>query len=169
MGIFLRARQFAAAVQQVDSGSCREYARRRLDPSLWPLFAAMEPVDQVHACRVARDVARAGWDGPIAAGSALLHDAGKSCGAARPSLVDRVVLVLGRHLPAGMFVGIAGWTGAGLSAALHHPAIGARCLRERRADPYLVWLVANHERRDIHDDPLLSALIAADDALPTAR
>lgn len=125
----------------------------------------MDLCDQIHACQVQSRLAASGWDDEIASTAALLHDAGKSCGGSRASAADRVVLVLARRLAPGWLERARGQR-SGLDAAANHPAIGSRCLRNAGAAPYAVWLVANHDRRDILDDPLLIALIAADDAPP---
>ncbi len=164
-GVTLRARQFIATLWPRQDLACAVLARGVLSTSLLAHFETMDLCDQIHACQVQSRLAASGWDDEIASTAALLHDAGKSCGGFRASAADRVALVLARRLAPGWLERARGQR-AGLDAAANHPAIGARCLRNAGAAPYAVWLVANHDRRDILDDPLLTALIAADDAPP---
>ncbi|MFM9106153.1 MAG: hypothetical protein ACKOWF_05575 [Chloroflexota bacterium] len=163
-----RTRQLIEAVFPGDPRPCADYAASRLAPALFELFRGMPVVDQRHGCRVAHELASRGWTSRAAAEAALMHDVGKSCGAARVRVPDRLAVVILTGLVRGSLPPGIARASAALDAAVRHPAIGAACLRDRGADAYSTWLVANHQRRDLADDPLLAALIAADDGTTPA-
>ncbi|GHF55378.1 putative nucleotidyltransferase with HDIG domain [Deinococcus metalli] len=125
------------------------WAAAQLTPGEARVYAAMDPRDREHACRVTRSLLR---DHPRAApevvAAALLHDCGKSL---RPYHVAERVLVglipnrLARVLPPIGAIGIRA----------HHPELGARLLAHAGARPRVARLVARHHHPNGDPDALL--------------
>lgn len=165
----LRLAQTAAAVSPDIPVRCEALATAVLSPPLLDAFLSGAEGDRAHQCRVALTLAAAGADDDLLLAAALLHDVGKASADHPPTLADRIALVVLRRLwprALGPIASVALGPLAGLSVAVRHAEIGANRLRELGADPYLVWLVRNHHREDIRDDPLLTRLQAADRAAP---
>ncbi|WP_309571476.1 HDIG domain-containing metalloprotein [Deinococcus sp.] len=157
-----KARGYAAKLRRllrsVRPGSAHPddtWARTLLTDGEGRVYAAMDPRDREHACRVTRSLL-SGYPhaGPELVAAALLHDCGKSL---RPYRVVERVLVglipnrLARVLPPVGAIGIRA----------HHPELGARLLAHAGARPRVAQLVARHHHPN--GDPDATVLHEYDD------
>jgi hypothetical protein len=136
-----------------------------LTPGLLLLFRRMLPSEQRHSFLVLQRLLAQGYTDPDLLGAALLHDVGKSLSPL--SIYDRILIVLGKSF----FPRLASRWGAGQPRGLQrpfvvaacHPAWGADLALAAGASPRMCDLIRRHQDPSTHDDPLLSALQAADD------
>ncbi|MFC3833285.1 MULTISPECIES: HD domain-containing protein [Deinococcus] len=137
-GYVAKIRRLLRSVRVEDAHPDDAWAHARLTPAEERVYAAMDPRDREHACRVAQALLRGHPDvGAEVVAAALLHDCGKSV---RPYRVAERVLVglipnrLARLLPPVGAIGIRA----------HHPELGARLLAHAGARPRVCRLVARH-------------------------
>ena len=129
------------------------------------LFHRLQPSEQAHACQIFEHLKAAGQTDPHLLTAALLHDIGK---VPYPlSLADRVLVVLGmrffkkssRRWSEGKPTGLR----RPFVVAAHHAEWGADLAQKADADPRTVELIRHHHHAQPGNDPLLSALQAADE------
>ena len=89
-----RLKQFWLAFWAGPDPEGLQQARQMLGPSLWPVFAQMQPGEQAHSLDVMRVIRARGHDEPALLQAALLHDCGKSRSSL--SVWDRTWIVLAR-------------------------------------------------------------------------
>lgn len=168
--IFYRAWQFWQSLTGSPSPQDWEEVRAVLSPGQFNLFAEMPDPEQAHGLRVLRTLKSEGHRDPDLLAAGLLHDVGKC---RHPLNVwERVWIVLvgsvfspgsnaegsffGEHEKRPMVI------------AERHPEWGAEMALKQGSSPIMVWLIRNHERRDLEDMEdsrrlrLLKALIKAD-------
>jgi len=134
--------------------------RRWLNRREQHLFRAQSKADQAHATRVACRLLAQGHSDPLLIRAALLHDVGKAgAGIAVP---HRVAWVLAGRL-APRLRAVLARHGRAWAALANHPAIGSARLRQERADPRLVALVAGHPLPG--DEERLRLLAEADESV----
>jgi hypothetical protein len=162
--IAYRSRQFRRALL-----SKAPVADTMLQPFLSPpqivLFRRMHFFEQAHAFHVLQRIRHAGYTEPDLLAAALLHDVGKIL--APISLVDRVIVVLGKHL----FPKAAKRWGNGEARGLRrpfvtayqHPAWGADLASAAGASPRTCNLIRRHQDHPASDDHLLAALQSVDE------
>jgi HD-like signal output (HDOD) protein len=126
-------------------------------------FNQLTPADQRHLIDVATRLSGGGANSDLVT-AGLLHDIGKAVPGTPIRIIDRIVYVM---LPAAARAWIASrpvtrLTG-GIVALYHHAEASADLAAGWGYPERVVWLIRNHERRDLLDAQL-SALIAADDA-----
>ena len=160
-----RTRQFWNALlgphRRVETGVLLPH----LNPSQIVLFRRMQPFEQHHARQMLERLKAAGQADPDLLAAALLHDVGKLL--LPLSLPDRMVIVLGKRF----FQQSARRWSQGRSdrfsrpfvVAAQHPAWGADLAAQAGASSRTVDLIRRHQEPPSLDDPLLSALQAADD------
>ncbi|GIW07208.1 MAG: hypothetical protein KatS3mg060_2013 [Dehalococcoidia bacterium] len=160
--VVYRTRQFAAYTLgrfgEVDDA----LAVAALPPALAALYRTMDPAARRHHLAVYRRLRASGCDNPDVLAAALLHDIGKG----RVSPVERTVYVLASRVGPWLAHWLAGDGRHGWRALYrlaHHPTLGAALVRAAGGSERLVWLIANHQRRD-WDDRDLRMLQAADEA-----
>ncbi|MEJ7762899.1 MAG: hypothetical protein WKF80_08925 [Thermomicrobiales bacterium] len=144
-----------------------------LTPSQRVAFAALSAFDRRHAIRVWGRVSREVPADHDLAVAALLHDLAKAGSPGLPGRVhlpDRVTRVLLRRLAPGLLARLATplppvprWR-TGLVLAVHHPSLGAAWAADIGCSPRVCWLIAHHHDRTPVKDPVLRALMAADEA-----
>lgn len=162
----LRVAQVHRALRPAAPFGCDSLAAAALAPPALAAYRAMPAVERAHGCRVAD---RVGADAsPELFVAALLHDLGKNDDRGGVRLHHRVGRVVLGRVATGMLRWPAvspaeGWR-RGWVLAVHHPVIGARRARDLGCRPRAVWLIANHERRGVSDDPELALLQSADAA-----
>ncbi|MCS6801716.1 MAG: HD domain-containing protein [Chloroflexota bacterium] len=157
-----RTRQFAAYTLggwgKVDDAS----AVAALPPPLAALFRSMDAAARRHHLAVYRRLRARGCDTPEVLAAALLHDIGKG----RVSPLERTAYVLASRVGPWLVRRLAGDGRRGWRALYrlaHHPAIGAALVQAAGGSERVVWLIANHQRRDVRDRDL-QLLREADEA-----
>lgn len=150
-----RVEQFLLAWKAEPDPDQLEKARQILGPSLWPVFAQMQPGEQAHSLSVMNKIIDQGCGAPELLQAALLHDAGKS--RSPLSVWDRTWIVLARRLfpdrvrrwgqgePTGwrrIFV-----------VAEQHPAWGAEMAANAGADQKVIALIRQHQQTPSFTDP----------------
>ena len=140
-----------------------------LTPSLIVLFRRMQPSEQAHAYQVFERLKTSGQTDPDLLAAALLHDVGKIL--VPLSLLDRVVIVLGKHFfsrsARRWSEGTANRSRRPFVVAAHHPGWGADLAEQAGASPQTVDLVRRHQdpislNPGSHAERLLAVLQAAD-------
>lgn len=160
-----RTRQFWNALpgsrKRVGTGSLLPH----LPPSQIVLFRRMQTSEQAHAYQMFEQLKAAGQTDPDLLAAALLHDIGKVL--VPLSLLDRVVVVLGKRLFRRRAKRWSEGTPSGFRrpfvVAAHHPDWGADLAGQAGASPRTVDLIRRHQDIPTTDDPLLTALQAADE------
>lgn len=171
--IFYRAWQFWQTVTGRLSFQDREEVASVLSPDQLALFAEMPDSEQAHAVRVLRALKAGGHQDPDLLAAGLLHDVGKCRYPLR--VWDRVWIVLAGYLFSPKSNTKEGNLGSDdghpLVVAERHPAWGAEMAQSHGSSPLTVWLIRNHERRDVKEAEagesrrgrFLKALISADE------
>jgi hypothetical protein len=169
---FYRVRQFLGAAgswiqpEWIGHGTASRY----LSPEALGLFESMPRYDRRHALKVVRTLEEQGYIDPDLLAAALLHDAGKTVRVSSPlRLWHRVAVVLMRTFWPGILERIGqdrpgSWRYAFLIQQ-HHAAISGDLARQAGCSEKAAGLILRHE--DVPratDDPLLTALRAADNA-----
>ncbi len=135
-----------------------------LSPSQIVLFRRMQPSEQNHAYQVLERLKAGGQTDPDLLAAALLHDVGKILYPL--SLLDRVVIVLGKHFfgrrARHWSEGTPGRLRRPFVVAVHHPGWGADLAEQAGASSRTVDLIRRHQDIPSIDDPLLAALQSAD-------
>lgn len=165
-----RVRQFVRAVTQHMGEADHAFVRANLPAKALPLFYAMHPADQVHACNVAyTSRALAGERGlpeeqrAFLIRCALLHDVGRRRGDL--DILGKVFAVLMMHyLPrtSGRLMMREGRLGHALYVYRHHPAIGAALLREIGMAEEARIIERHHQAASAGDSFVLTLLREAD-------
>lgn len=165
-----RVRQFVRAVTQHMGEADRAFVRANLPAKALPLFYAMHPADQVHACNVAyTSRALAGERGlpeeqrAFLIRCALLHDVGRRRGDL--DILGKVFAVLMMHyLPrtSGRLMMREGRLGHALYVYRHHPAIGAALLRGIGMEAEAGVIECHHQAASAGDSFVLTLLREAD-------
>lgn len=178
--LLYRTLQFWQALGAGGSPEDLALARQLLTPAQLALFYRMQPAEQAHSLRVARDLLEQGEEHPDLFVAALLHDVGKS--RFPLSLWERVLIVLVKAVCPGC-ARRWGLQAAALSSpeepqhfgwrrpfvvAAAHPEWGAQLAAETGATPLGVALIRRHqealpEDRGTLEDRLLRKLQAVDD------
>ncbi|HUG17097.1 MAG TPA: hypothetical protein VMM78_18975 [Thermomicrobiales bacterium] len=164
-----RVRQFVASVLNVsDPGIDDELRRLVSNEEQWALLARLSPFDRSHQLRVRRHLVERGCDDPDLLLAALLHDAGKADDCGMAGSPARALSVLARRVP-GLNCRLTTerhprWL-HGLYLAEHHAQLGASLARAAGASERCCELISRHEEDTVVDDPLLAALVAADNAV----
>ncbi|MGH2541905.1 MAG: HDIG domain-containing metalloprotein [Ardenticatenaceae bacterium] len=128
------------------SGEDIAWVRERLPAPQQAIFFAQQVGDQAHAVTVARALEAAGWADERLVQAALLHDVGKAPGVSLP--FRTALVLLNRFRPSlldKLSPDMHGWL-APLARAHHHAALGAELARRAGSHPYVVSLIANHQR-----------------------
>jgi hypothetical protein len=136
-----------------------------LSPTQIVLFRRMQESEQIHAFQVLNRLKAAGQTAPDLLTAALLHDVGKVLFPL--SLLDRIIIVLGK----AFLLRQAGRWSEGTPekfrrpfvVAAHHPQWGADLAEQAGSSPRTVELIRYHQDISSPNDPLLTALQAADD------
>ena len=161
-----RTRQFWSALAGPHFRVDTEALLPHLSPPQIALFCQMQTSEQVHGYQVLMRLQANGQTDPDLLAAALLHDVGKILHP--PTVLDRVVVVLGFHFFRRRAAGWSKGTPTGLRRpfvmAAHHPTWGADLARQADASPRTVDLIRRHHDSLSTDDPLLAELQAADDA-----
>ena len=148
-GYLAKIRRLLRSVRADQAHPDDSWAAARLQPAEWLVYAAMDPRDREHACRVTQALLR---DHPHAhpevVAAALLHDCGKSL---RPYRVGERVLV---GLIPNRLARVRPPLGA-LGIRAHHPELGARLLAHAGARPHVARLVARHHHPGGDPDAML--------------
>lgn len=165
-----RVRQFVRAVTQHMGEADHAFVRANLPAKALPLFYAMHPADQVHACNVAyTSRALAGERGlpeeqrAFLIRCALLHDVGRRRGDL--DILGKVFAVLMMHyLPrtSGRLMMREGRLGHVLYVYRHHPAIGAALLRGIGMEAEAGVIECHHQAASAGDSFVLTLLREAD-------
>ena len=175
-----RTRQFWQALGAPLPAEDLALARRLLSPAQLALFCRLQPAEQAHSLRVARDLLAQGEEHPDLLAAALLHDVGKS--RFPLNLGERVLIVLVKAIcprcllrwgapdPAEKSPGASGQFGwrRPFVVAVAHPEWGAQLAGEAGASPLAVALIRRHQDalpaadRTL-EDRLLRSLQAVDD------
>lgn len=163
-----RLRQFVSvAVHRHDPEIDRRLQALLDSDRQWRLLARLSAYDRAHHLSVHDALVRAGHRDPDLLRAALLHDAGKADGHGRVRLPHRIVRVLGRAVsPARLRDACRAngdWLRHGLYLAEYHASLGASLARDAGAPEPVCQLIARHEEGNLENDPLLAALIAADE------
>jgi putative nucleotidyltransferase with HDIG domain len=145
----------------------REIQRLLQSDEQWQLLRRLTPFDRAHHLRVYQLLVKSGHSDPDLLRAALLHDIGKADEAGRAHIGHRTMRVLLHLVGRRWLHRLATQRGAGprhgLYLALHHARLGASLALAAGATERCCDLIARHERRDVLNDPLLTALIAADE------
>lgn len=160
-----RTRQFWNALtgprRQVETGVLLPH----LTPSQLVLFRRMQPSEQAHAQHVLERLKAAGQTNPDLLTAALLHDVGKILYPL--SILERAIIVVGKRLfrkrASHWGEGTPGGLRRPFVVAAQHPDWGANLAEQTGAASRAVDLIRRHQDVPSNDDPLLTALQAADD------
>lgn len=176
MSALYRVRQFAHAAAAIvrPNRLDEEMAADYLSPAALALFQAMPRYDRRHALAVAQSLVREGYNNPDLITAALLHDAGKTCSSnGRVALWHRVIVVLARAFAPALLEWLGRDPAPGkrmprwrrpFYTQQHHAAVGAAMALQAGCSSDTANLIRRHESCVEGDDPLLSALRAADSA-----
>jgi len=141
---------------------------RLLLPGIETRFRTLRTSDQQHLIDVAGSLSRNGaGEDLVAAG--LLHDIGKAAPGITIRLTDRVAKVLLEYLAPGAIASLAlrerpRRFESALWVLARHAHSGSDIARRAGYNERVQWLIANHERRDLIDNPDLRRLFAADES-----
>ena len=130
-------------------------------------FRDLPPGDKQHLVTVATMLRDDGGSADLVT-AGLIHDVGKSIPGVKVRVPDRVAKVVLDKLNPGKVASLDNQAtpprfGRGLWVLCRHAQAGAELARVSGYSDRVVWLVANHEHAEI-DEPVLSALIAADNS-----
>ena len=166
VGQFVRA----LSARHVVSQERVQKATETLSPEAQALFAQQGLPDQRHALAVYETLCERGHTSEDLLAAALLHDVGKAVAHLRPW--ERGLLVLAERFAPRSLDSLTGaapgpiWEP--LAQYVRHPEIGASWARNAGCSHVTVELIRRHEdsrvTRQAEEDPLLSALQAADNA-----
>lgn len=166
--VLWRVRQFGHAIDSRSDPAVDVELRRLLgSDAQWRLLARLTPFDRAHHLRVHRLLVEAGHDDPDLLLAGLLHDVGKADERGRVSVPHRAVHVLLARLAPSLLnrlAGNAGWFRHGLWLSLRHAEIGACMVAAAGGSQRCCALIAHHSAPSSSADPLLAALVAADNA-----
>jgi hypothetical protein len=165
--IIWRIRQFIASASSRRDAKVDTQLRQLVANELqWSLLAQLGPFDRSHHLKLHQELIARGYSDPDLLLAALLHDVGKADERGRAGVGSRSLRVLLRRFP---FL-LARLTAEdhprvlhGLYLVEHHARLGAAKVSETGASEYCCFLIARHEDSGSVDDPLLEALITADD------
>jgi hypothetical protein len=167
-GACWRVRQFGHAVRRRPEPAVDHELRRLLaSDAQWRLLARLTPFDRAHHLRVYRLLVDDGQDDPDLLLAALLHDAGKADARGRVGVIHRAAHVLIGSLSPGLLHRVAaddGWLRHGIFLSVHHAEAGATLVRAAGGSERCCELIRRHSLHSEPNDPLLAALIAADNA-----
>jgi hypothetical protein len=146
--ILYRSRQFWQALSASPAPEELALARTYLSPPLLAIFNQMDPSEQTHSLRIARQLIEQGKTHPDLLAAALLHDSGKSHHPLR--IWERVMIVLGKALlPAQAkqwgHGRLDSWKRA-FVVAEQHSEWGAQMAAEAGASSLTVALIRCHQR-----------------------
>lgn len=164
-----RVRQFRDASMPLADAMATDAALRQVveNDQQWQLLARLTPFDRLHHLRVYNLLVEQGETDADLLLAAALHDSGKADDRMRVALPHRVVWVLLGATSPGALVRLASrdnWIGHGLFLAMRHPELGALLAQQAGASERCCELVRrHHEPFDSVADPLLRALILADE------
>jgi len=160
-----RTRQFWSALAGPHLRVETEALLPHLSPPQIALFCQIQASEQAHGYQVLLRLKAHGQTDPDLLAAALLHDVGKIL--YPPTVLDRVVVVIGHHFfrraAAGWSEGIPAGLRRPFVVAAHHPDWGADLARQAGASPRTVDLIRRHHDSQSTGDPLLASLQAADD------
>ncbi len=134
---------------------------------LWQLQARLTPFDRWHHLRVHSLLVDAGYNDPDLLMAALLHDVGKADSRGRVRAIHRVLHVVVRRISPDSLTRLAADGGGlrhGLWLSVHHPSVGSNMVRAAGGSERCCELIRNHDSHSTDGDPLIAALIAADNA-----
>jgi hypothetical protein len=167
-GALWRVRQFRHAVRSRPEPAVDSELRRLLaSDAQWTLLARLTPFDRAHHLRVYRLLIDAGHTDPDLLRAALLHDVGKADARGRVGVIHRSVHVLIGSVSPRLLHRIAadeGWFQRGIFLSAYHAEVGAALVRIAGGSQRCCDLIRRHNKRSDQNDPLLAALIAADNA-----
>jgi putative nucleotidyltransferase with HDIG domain len=168
--VLARWRQFSASLRcRPDPHTDGQLRRLLNDDGQWGLVARLPAFDRRHVLEVHTRLVESGYTDPDLLRAALLHDIGKAGERGRVGTPHRVVRVLLRRVHPELVGRIAARlsTSNGLYLAEHHATLGAEIARNAGVSARCCWLIEQHERCiESVSDPLLLALIAADEGKP---
>jgi hypothetical protein len=163
-----RVRQFGHALWSRSDPAVDFELRRLLDSEAqWRLLERLTPFDRAHHLRVYRLLVESGQTDPDLLLAGLLHDAGKADDRGRVNAAHRTAHVLLRRLSPSQYERLAVegcWFRHGLWLNIHHAALGAEIASQAGASDRCCSLIRAHADPGPHTDPLLEALVAADNA-----
>lgn len=166
-GALWRVRQFGHALwSRPDPTVDAELRRLLASDANWRLLERLTPFDRAHHLRVYRLLVESGQSDSDLLLAALLHDVGKADDRGRVNSLHRAAHVLLRRLSPSQYEQLAvngGWFRHGLWLNLHHAELGATLARQAGASERCCALIRAHADPGPHPDPLVEALIAADD------
>ena len=164
-----RVAQFFATLTHRHTDEIDERIRLLLDnDDEWQLVIRLSSFDRAHHLRVRDALWRSGFTDEDLLRAALLHDVGKANEIGRVRLWHRVTRVLGRRCCPRAWRRIAGSrrrVATGYYLAEHHARLGSEAVARAGGSARCCELVRRHEERVPTGDPLLDALIDADEAV----
>ena len=164
-----RVNQFIQTLTHRHTDEIDQRIRELLDSDdEWSLVARLSPFDRAHHLRVHDALRRSGYTDRELLRAALLHDVGKANHVGRVRLWDRVMRVVGRKCCPQTWDRISRSQrrlAIGCYLAEHHALIGAKAVARAGGSERCCELVRRHEERVPTGDPMLDALIRADEAV----
>ncbi len=164
---FTRVGQFCATLTHRHSEAIDDRIRAILSNNdQWQLVAQLSTSDRAHLLKVHDLLVSRGHCDPDLLRAALLHDVGKSNGNQRVRLWHRVARVLGRGISLRLWYKLIGGEATrvgGLYLAENHAKLGAASVGVAGASERCCELIRRHEEAPPTGDPMLDALIAADE------
>lgn len=163
-----RVRQFGHAIHSRTDRDVDAVLHRLLaSDAQWLLLARLTPFDRAHHLRVHQILVQAGHDDPDLLCAALLHDVGKADERGRVNAFHRATHVLLGRVSPPLLHQVArsgGWLRHGLWLSVNHAEIGAGLVRAAGGSERCCAFIAHHDDPSASSDPLLAALVAADNA-----
>ncbi len=163
--IVYRSRQFRRVLRSPKAPVSDTILAPFLSPPQIVLFRRMHFFEQAHAFHAMESLRAAGYTDPDLLTAALLHDVGKIL--TPLSLLDRVLVVLGRHFFPKATLRWGDGNARGLCrpfvTAVQHPAWGADLASAAGVSPRTCDLIRRHQDYSASDDCLLAALQSVDD------
>lgn len=161
-----RVLQFGHALRnRPDPAVDAELQRLLASDAQWQLLARLTPFDRAHHLRVHALLVRAGHDDPDLLRAALLHDVGKADERGRVGVIHRAVHVLLKRLSPALLERLARdgtWFTHGLWLSVRHAEIGGELAVRAGESDRCGALIAAHDTSATTSDPLLAALVWAD-------